>query len=291
MVDASTLAGWRRTLLADGLLLVAPDGPGGGVIRLRHTVRPLRTVRELTAFLTGQIRLADVVVDEPARFVTLEGEYAVLLSMRARGPAEELHRTVAIVLGDDSYDAVDGAAGSPDAGARVRAAVETLAHRSWLGLGERRRRRYFYQLPAGWQGIARAHAVDWIPPGFPRERATITVFDARPVGQTPYLEQDHALYMSLPAELMRDLAAPPQPIVSRFGLRGSLGIVSGKLPDGTVELVHDCSLADDTYAYMVRLTCGPARLDERRAALMELVASIEPLPVGVRATVAAHWAE
>jgi hypothetical protein len=294
MPEALSLAGWRRTVLADGVMLVAPDGPAAGVIRIRTRVRPQVSIRELAAFLTRQIpgRFGEVTVDEPVRFATLEGEYAVMLALRARDGAEELRRTVAIVLGDDSYDAVDGAASRPDAFDRVRAAVETLADRSWLGLGERRRRRYFYQVPAGWQGIALPQWVDWLAPDFPRDRAILSVLDARPLGQTPYLRQNQELFLDLPAQLVRDAPPPSQDLVTRLGLRGSLSIVPGRLPGGPTELTHEAVLTDDNYAYIVRLTCGEARLDEHRGVLMELVSSIEPLPVEGRSVAMANqWAE
>jgi len=285
---AALLARWRRIFVADGLILTAPEGTNAGAIRIRTRVRPLVRMSELVDMLVRQLgpEFPEHTREPPARVTTLEGEYAVVLHLRGRGPRGELNRTVAILLGDDSFDAIDGATAVPALRDRLRAAVEGLANGYSLGLGDNRRRRYFYRPPVGWQGIARPQSAIWLPPRFPKTKATITVYDAQPVEPTPVLAQNRALFQDLDSDFVRDEPRPPLPAALRPGLQGRIVPTTGRYPGRPPEIVHEATLADERYRYFARLECAEEQLAAAGDAFLALVSSIEPLPGPART---AQW--
>jgi hypothetical protein len=294
MAAAHSIAGWRRIFLADGLVLIPPEGVRAGSIRVRAKVRPLVRAETMLAALTGQIppSYTGVTVDKPLRMHTIEGEYALLFHVTARQGSQSFQRTAGMILGDDSFDTVDGVSTVPDQFADVRGAVETLVYSYSLGLGERRRRRYFYKLPPGWSGIARPRSTVWLPPDFPANKAMITVFDARPATLTPPLVQDRALWEDLSGDFKQEERPPQFPVMNRHQLGGRVVILSGQYPGAKRELIHNAALFDDRHIYFSRLESTEEQLTANRAAFATIVESIEPLPVGdSNPATLIHWAE
>lgn len=289
----SSLAGWSRTFVADGLLFTHPNGARDGSIRIRSKVRPLVSTATMLELMRSQVPAlySNVNVEKPVRVSTNDGEYAFILQLTASEGERAFQRTLAMILGDDFFDTIDGVSTIRrefDDGLHL---IEGLLYCYALGLGERRRRRYFYRLPEGWSGIERPHATMWIPPDFPRNKAGITVFDARPTAITPSSVQDRALWEDLPASFQQDERKPTFDMTNMHDLTGRVVILSGRYPDGPRETIHNVAMFDERWVYFVRLECTDEHLEKNRLALGTIVESIEPLPAARSPSSLIRWAE
>jgi hypothetical protein len=288
-----SLAGWTRTFVADGLVFTPPEGPRVASIRIRTHVRPLISADAMLDVMRAQMppvyQLASV--DPPARETTLDGEYAIALNAVATAGDNALQRTTAMILGDDFYDLIDAATTVKSQLAAMRQLVSELVQSYALGLGDKRRRRYFYLPPRGWAGIARPRSTVWIPPDYPNNRSSISVFETRSATLTPSAVQDRALWEDMSGSFRQDERKPTHDIVNPYGLAGRVMMLSGRYGDGPRVHVQNVALYNERHVYFVRLESDEANLDANRASLGEIVESIEPLPKPVATSSLVRWAD
>ncbi|MCE9574187.1 MAG: hypothetical protein K8W52_13655 [Deltaproteobacteria bacterium] len=276
-----SLSGWRRTILADGVLLASPEGPDNGTIRVRTRNTPLISIATLIAQLRGTMPASarDFKAGPVERIQTNEGEYAALIPISVTVGGRLVTRTVGVIFGDDFFAAVDGAAVDPVAGERVRGVVRRLTKHYSLGLGDNRRRPYVYDVPQGWAGLRIHRGVAWMAPHFPKDHGLIMVFDARPSAVSLDHLQDRMLLEDLSQDFTPGPPQAPVQVVTRSGLRGQITIVTGHLPGGVTRTVHNCALDDGRNLYMLRLESDEANLVTNRGVFMQLVHSVQLLPI------------
>lgn len=275
------LSGWAKMPMADGIVLVPQEGPPAGGIRIHERCRPLR---RFSAILTDIIaglpeHHTSLQIGPLQRLVTHEGEHAGLITLTAKtqdgGPAE---RTIGIILGDDSYAMVDGAVIKPERFAEVRQMVQLITEGFFLGLGDQRRRRYFFTPPSGWRGLGRVHTSRYYHPQYPREPAIITVHDTRPATVTVSEVTDRLLFQDFTGGLERDPPAPPTPIVARSGLAGQIVRISGHHPSGRHLAFVQATLVDSRFSYTIVLETTVEALPKHLPTLTEMALSIVPVP-------------
>jgi len=287
-----SLAGWSRVLLADGLLLAAPER-GAGRIRVRTHEQPLRPLLPVLEELGRRLPAGySVTAAEPARrLVTDEGEYALFVRFRGSSGERQYERSVGVIVGDDALAIIEGIVEKPDSFDMVRHAVEAMTIAYGFGLGANRWRRFFYDPPPGWNGLPRHRADLWLAPGYPKNPAVITVFHARPEATTRVTEQHFQLFEGLPAERTTTSVDEPKPIKTRAGTLGQL-ITRKMTVGGEVRRVGDVGFADGRYVYHLRLETDDDHRPPNTVAFVGVVESLETLPLP-RADVSSliHWFE
>jgi hypothetical protein len=276
------LSGWRRTFTADGVILAPPQPEGGGRVRIRPRLEPLRSVRSLAnEFLTPPPPGAPAPeVEGPFGLSTAEGEYAAMVSEIVRPiPGQALQRTACFIMGDDWFAQIDGVTDQPALFTLFRRTIERLAYGHCLGLGTDRWRRFFHDPPPRWSGIGRGRSVAWIPPDHPRNPAVLRVYDARPSRSTGSMLLFRRLFEQLPREFGERPPSPPVTLHTRHGLQGELVTYSraGCQPAGML-MASDAVLADVRYLYLLRLESDEPHFAENSAAFLEVLDSVRPLP-------------
>jgi hypothetical protein len=281
MNEQMSLAGWRRTFLADGLVLVSAEGPDAGVIRIHTRGQPLVRLRDLIDQLRARMPQASqaATVGAIEQVHTLEGEYAAIVPMTSRHNDQILDRTIGVIFGDEWFAAIDGLTTRPDAVEGMRAVVRRMTVQYSLGLGDNRRRPYWCEPPRGWKGLRVGHGVSWMAPGFPKNHGLVVVFDARPAALTTEHLQDRMLFEDLSQDFVPGPPQPPMQVVTKSGLRGQVTTVVGQLPGGVKRLIHNCALNDGKNLYLLRLESDEPNLAANRAAFMTAVHSVRPLPL------------
>ena len=274
-------------------MFTPPEGPRVASIRIRTHIRPLISADAMLDGMRAQFpavyQLASV--DPPARMTTLDGEYAVVLQAVATAGEHALQRTTAMILGDDFYDVVDAAMTIKEQFAATRQLVSDLVKSYALGLGDHRRRRYFYLPPRGWAGVARPRSTIWIPPDYPNNRSSITVFETRASNLTPSAVQDRALWEDMSGSFRQDERKPTYDLTNPYGLKGRVMMLSGRYGEGPRVHVQNVALYDERHVYFVRLETDDANLTASRQALEEIIESVEPLPKPVATSSLVRWAE
>lgn len=299
-MDNVDFTGWSRKWMADGFMLFPPEGRSVGGLRVQDRVRPLRTVRWLVdqAVKEGAVFITDIQVGKLKRFVTLEGEYACLITMAGKRKADGLpvERTMGFVFGEDFFSRVDGIMQLQAQFEPFRGRIEAITRNLTLGLGAVRRRRYLYTPPAGWQGLGRTFRSDWIPQDYPRDNAMIQVFHAKPFTDAPkpQVAFERMLREDLGHGLIVEPYEPAQTIEDHPGeLWGEITRLAGHYPGGPRLHFDLAVLADARFLYVLRLETGEAKLEEHRAAFRSVVSSVRPLPArSDQSSTAAstHWA-
>ena len=270
---ANTFAGWRKVHIENGIRLVAPE-PAAGVIQIRHHLR-LRPVREIVqqivdAQLGGH---GMTLVAPPRQITTVEGEYGARFDVAGAG----ISRSIGVVYGDDAMTLIDGRAFGDSYGELV----DSLTIGLDLGLGTDRWRRFWYEPPAGWEGLPRVRADVWLAPSFPKPDTTITVFHARPESKTA-LVQHYKLFEELTSGYARRSEA--RPVQTRSGLQGHIVEFTGESRTATQAL-----LGDGVYLYPLRLESAAAQHAE---IFMRVLESVEALPLPKQEVGGVtHWSE
>ena len=292
MVPA-VLRPWRYERSGLEVSLFARDG-SNGQIRIRMRRAPLAPSPQILATTLDEldVQANDVAPAVFEGFTTVEGEYGTLTHRRGLRVGHRVDVTLAILFGDDWYVTIAGVAAHEHAAA-MQATVRELASCYSLGLGELRRRRYRYAAPAGWSARARGLVEEWYRPGTTR---AIVVFPARPLVETRAGAVDRALH-----ELVDDgfvaTADDQRPLVlPRFASGLARSVVGVR---GEERVHHDVAvLQDGRFLYVCRMESTPEALAADRAVFVQLVSSIEPLPVpqhgdtpGIAPALAASWAD
>jgi hypothetical protein len=243
----TTLSSWERVSVADGVVLVSPEGPDGGVIRVRPKapLAPLAVVtRGVIAGLRPKLR-PHARLGSPRRVTTNEGEPAVLVTLFASfGGMSPLERHIALIAGEWDCVRIDAACEAETRAAFIRQMIEELVRRHVSGRSRVRRRLFAYAPLKGWRGLRRPMATRWFPPRFPRDAASILVLDALPLGDAP-------------TRRMADLLWGDSPV-------GGAG--------------DEIRVKEGCFEYRFRLEGGPLAIAPYRRAFGQLVRSMEPIP-------------
>lgn len=258
-MNLDVLDRWLRAPLPGGAIGLRDPGSRAALC-IRSGPPPLRRFGEVVADLARSADLRDVErMGPPRRFVTEEGEHAVLQPLRARGAALLQPWVVAMVVADEAYAIIDGTSPHPD----IEAAVELVARAMPMGRSARRARWPHYACPTGWLGLRRPLATCWLPPGAPRDPARLDVADAVPCGDPVERTQSLVWFGASP------LAAASEPL--------SHPRWTGTLERARLRELHwvRATLSDGRFLYRVELCDGT---EEHVAVLLELVASLEPEP-------------
>jgi hypothetical protein len=268
-----------------------------GFIRYSERRRPILRVRELVKGLELDPRFLITAVGAPERLVTDEGEYAALVTVDGLLLEAPVRRTMAYVFLDDCYSVIDGLALRAEEQERFAQQVRLLALHDAHLQGELRRRRFVYQAPRGWSGVASFLHAYWFPEDYPRDRSNLTVAPAIPVprgsmGFTEMLAQ-HAI---LRPGFAVDSVEEPTALANPNKLNGSAWEALGRF-DGALGFRDVHILDDGRFAYAVVLESPRDRRDANLALLRAVTDSVEPIPHPGRSVSADsresvdHWAE
>lgn len=247
---------WVTMPRADGAELTRADGSR---IVILPRVTPIPTLSQLIDAKRSES------AESIERFVTLEGEIAVI----ACGPTW----AIAIVVVDVHAYIVSGQGQTPS----LASAVRELARHAYAGLGAVRRRRYVYQPPPAWQGLARPYAARWLAPNYPRTRHALTVFDARPAHASASELADRLLITSTTHARAID---PPRPLAvvrTTKGLAGAYARIDFRESE-RMSIVR-CTLRDAVFAYTAELAGPSVSIAQDLGTLERLVESIEPIAI------------
>jgi hypothetical protein len=266
---------------SDGWVLLPPTGISGQ-IRIRDRLRPLRSVadivreRRLATPWLAAIDSAGFPACSPV--VTERGEFAALQVVRGTSDGAPALWCLGLIFGDDFYVQIEGQALGADSAPVLQRAVTDLLRAYDTGQAPVRRRRFLYDPPAGWHGYPRGLSTDWLAPQYPNQMATISVFPARPLGETLPGALDRVLHEMCWAGYRNEQLDPPRPVASQYNLHGVLWQMVGAYKDG-VRLFTDVAVMQDSrFLYVQRLETTPAGLAEHRPTFELLVQSIRPLP-------------
>jgi hypothetical protein len=288
-VATRSLAGWRRTVVDGGILLVPPDG-ASALIRV-HARLPLRPVRAVLAeYARAGLGGAAAELAAPPRAVsTDESEYAVLAELGVARP--ELRRFLGIILGDAHMAVIDGRVASAELVPEVGELVERITVTWCLGLGGERWRRFYYHPPPAWAGLERDRADVWLAPTYPLNSGTISVFFARPQQATRAMEQHARMFEKLTAEYGVAGPSPPRPVRARSGLLGEVVTFQTTI-NGRLRHAGNVGFTDGRHVYLLRLETDDEHRAENIAVFQRVVESVEPLPMPSRDLGGlVHWSE
>lgn len=266
------MTGWHRSFVGGDLLLTGDGGAQAGTIRITSHMMPIRPVPEIFGAFLDAAR--DITVVPPVLEITDEGEHAAI----ATATTPEFQHTLAVVFGDDHYTRIDSVVRDPAQLPKFAACIRELMLSTTLGLGVGRWRRFYFEPPAGWMGVARPRSSLWIAPECARQHQVMRVFDARPPA-------DHALlhgarmFETLPIEFYREPPKGPVSYWTANDLECLVSVYRAKLPNRTSELaVLDGTIMTEPYVYPIRMECDVARFEESMQLFERVVASFRPVP-------------
>ena len=246
----AALPTWRLHTLADGVALVPPEGPQLGALRIRERLRPLRSAARIFAEAAGHLA-ATAREDGPIeRIVTVEGEHAAIQVLRGNAAGDPFVRCLGVVFGDDSYCLVDAATTVPAHFAFFERSGRVFTSYLSLGLGHRRHRRFGYTPPAGWHAIPRGLDALWLAPGFPDDRATVSVLAARPAGDPPEAVLADLLAGERLDGLTIGAVGAAEPVFTSGELSGTRWRVAAEI-DGEAVPLDAFVLEDDRFVYPI----------------------------------------
>jgi len=291
------IQGWHRQHTAEGVVLVPPLGIETAAVQIFERRRPLRRLKDLLDELVASLEpeLQPLVQKGPIeRFHTSEGEYGAITTLTVDGEAGRMVRTVAMIVGEDSYAWIDGLVRFPQLEAHVAELVREIATSYYMALGTDRRRMYLYDVPGGWLGVRRPHSTVFHHPEHPKRGGTIEVFDARPATVGPPDIYDRILFVDSPRIVDSDPPKPPSRVMSQYGLVGGKVAMTGLDADGQQVVIHRVTMTDTKYIYMVQAEGTALEIDGCIPALLQILTSIRPLPAKLEKAAGGsfiHWSD
>jgi len=267
------MTGWRRSFSGGELLITGEGGANVGTIRVVSRVTPVQSVNQIFADML-QSEAPELVVELPIVDVSDEGEHIAF----ARATTPDLQHMIGVVFGDDHYTWIESLVYDASHYERFSTAVRELTYSTTLGLGAGRWRRFYYEPPAGWVGVARPRGAMWISPACPGHHQLMRVFDARPPADH---ESVHGarVFETLPVEFYR---LPPKGPVSYWTadeLECTVSVYTAYLPNRAEPLrVLDGIIKTEDYVYPIRMECDQAKFEESAQVFEQVVASFRPVP-------------
>lgn len=215
-----------------------------------------------------------------SRFITEEGEYGAWCSLAGQDEDGAARRWIGAVACDEFTAAIDATCRDPEHDDLIQRTARWLIERASFGLGTRRRR-FVFQRPPGWNGVANGLVVTFLPPDYPRQDTVLEVHPAEPWVGSAEAAFNAILVDEQRRGLMRSGAEQRLSIRSFGGVAGTLYSYAGRWPGGDEPRAHDLGLlVDGRYRYVARLeTRGEASGDEEREVLARVLASVQPLPL------------
>ncbi len=270
--------GWTQHFGAHLITLYPPEG--GGRIRFYERIRPVQKSSQILRFVLDRdpaFRVSSV--SDPLEVVTAEGEYGVWVRVNGSREGASAVHFVGAVFTDEFAAALDTLVVLKDKMAMLEATSRELLGSMTLGLGGRRRRRFLYDPPGGWQAIPSGLVANWYPPDFPANNTNIVVYPAEPSERPP-----SAIDNFLADEKHRgfELHGPIEDIAlkSDGGLSGRRWRFAGHKKGRDGLLYRDfVSLFSAPYAYQMRMeTFDSERLSENREIFAAVARSAMPIP-------------
>jgi hypothetical protein len=281
------LRGWSRHIIAEGLVLIAPDGPASAAVQVFEQRRPLRPLREIVAETVAGMAAplrAGARVGPVELFDTIEGEHGGAVTITSLLPSgERVLRTLAMLLADDAYALIDGVVAQPALEAPTAALVRAVARNYFLALGSDRRRPCYHDLPEGWYAARRAHATLLHDPTC---AAVIQVFDARPTSLGVPDSCDRMLFVDSPDLADAEPPGEAQRVRSAHGLAGARRAFRGH-----AKTLHRVTMTDDRYVYVAQLEAPDDKIEGCLPDFLSVVTSLRPVPRPVKTEALTHWVE
>lgn len=293
MIAAKVLPTWLLSQTADGVILQPPEGAHLGVIRIRENQRPLVSAADLFTHKAQQLTVDKLELGRIERMITCEGEFAAVQVQHGVGPdGVGFIRCLGAVFGDDHYTLVDAGTTVADRFAFFEQAARTFTFFMALGLGYRRRRRFEYKSPALWSGVARGLDTVWMPPGYPKVRAQMTVHAALPAGSTPADIRDAIIKRLELSGLTGVKVGDPERRFTGGELSGVAWRSTGS-DEGATTYADVVVLEDERFVYPFELVSNGEHIGEARTAFDVVVHSARGVPLPEAQPMAdstLHWA-
>jgi hypothetical protein len=267
------LQGWTRDVGPAGATFTHAEGPARGQIRVldRQPLRPFDAWITDAAGDGAGTRAA-----ERKQLETAEGELATLASVTVEAEGKKVEHTVGVVFGDDWCFVVHAATAVAGAFAELRALARKITQTTFLGLGERRRRRYLHVAPPGWAEERVARATHYRPPGHPAVRGLVIVDDTLPRGLSAEEEADRTYVLG--GYEPRESDEPATAVkVAGFALPGLVRWYRVTSRSGVV-IGARAELSDDRFLYRQHLFGRAEAEPVLVQAFLDLVFSVKPLP-------------
>ncbi len=268
---------WRRASSGGDVVLIPRLDPDSGWIRITSGVRPLQWIPQLFAGLDDGWPV------RPELGITDEGEYFAIASSRGG----RTQRTLAIVIGADSYTRIEANTVVPERFDMYATAVRALACQTALGYGAGRVRPYYYEPPADWGALVRPGSTLWISPICARQYHAIRVFEACPPAQEAMVRSRR--FETVATELLTERPRGPAVYYRPDELEVRVFAYSCALPGGELRIL-EATVIDQAYCYPFRIECDPRLFDVSMRLLEEVAATIVPLPSPLVAEVPAPQA-
>lgn len=271
--------GWIERRSGDSSLLVPRHG--AVAIRVDQRLVPLRNFSAAIAFAlsrTPHFAAGETTPNE--RFLTDEGEIAVITTIVGRERGSLVTRVVAAVYADDFYNLFDGRVPDGDAG-EMKTMIRDLAKRHRLHLGARQRR-FFFRPIDGWHRVTGLYLdVAMFPAEYPKRVSVIQVWAAVPIhlesGALAIDALDRADRLAgLTLEPGQHLAANPMRTRTLAGHEWRRRLAG---PGGLRFVRQFVELRDARYVYRLRLDGNEHdELDRHRELFRAVVSSVEAIP-------------
>jgi hypothetical protein len=281
----ASMRDWSVRRFVDGLAYYPPKGPSLGAIVIREHKRPLEPLNRLVN--REMQRLAPALdllkIDDREQLITSEGEYAAItrVSGSARSDGQPVEYVYGFVCGDDFYDRFDSYCTDATEFPPFRITIRDIVFNHRLNLGRDRARRFLYDPPKGWQGIARNLITEWYPLDYPRRLTRIVVGSAIPEGTPTSAVNPHHLAFARPGGLVVTEEPGPVRVMSTYGLNGSCDALHGEIKGVTDPRPTEFKTVffqDERYTYPLRLETNAADSAAANEVFEAVYKSARPVP-------------
>jgi hypothetical protein len=265
--------GWLVEVGVQRVVLSHPSRSGRVVYHERLPVEPFAVLVDRLVAPPGTARAA------PLRLVTAEGEHAAWQVLDGEDSLGRVRHHVGAVLIDEFATLLHGTSRDVVDDGEVAAVTRDLLTSASFGLGVRRRR-FYYEPPAGWLAVPHGLVATFYPPGFPRQRTRLTVHPAEPSVEGADAAFDRILADEQRRGLILKGAVGAIPFRSAAGLAGFRYHYGGSWRGDPRPQLHDVVvLADGRYRHVARLeTLAPVFAFADHDALTAVASSFEPVP-------------
>lgn len=278
----------------------APAGRDTGEVHYFAHAGPLRPIETIVSeAIAGLPDLQVLHTSAPERLITAEGEYATFVKIAGRLGEWPLALYVGMVFLDDFVSLLRVLSWEPPALEKI---ARELLYRCRLGLGVRRRR-FLYDPPPGWSAQTVDQVVTFLPPDFPRNLTSITVFPANPLPESAHSVYEAWLEKEWQQGFIVAESLGPWPVSSQNGVHGSHFRITGRYRDANRPEDDDATLdpaplqrelvvlQQAPYLYVLRLdTAVDEHLEEQLQLFSQLVNSVQPVPCPIAGEAMSHYA-